>query len=620
MIKFDCPHCQKKLSVKDELAGKKGPCPGCKQIVTVPAAGAAPAAPAPAKPASPAAAKKAPEPPPPPPKPVPSPEELEAAAAAALADEPQAEEAKEPQFVEFQCPMCDEKVKLSAELAGKKASCPECRRIIKVPELVKPEKKDWRQGGDRLPSGARRPDQPEPEGAWGTAAATAVSRESLEEAGAAPEARVPLTTGQKVRRGVYAGVAVLALGAGYWFLSGLWAAGREQRLVKAARDYAANQEEATREIGREGLAALHGLLGEYDLRGRRPAADAKGQFERAIVLMQEGPRERDAVVLGDVAVAALDLGGAQAEVDKKQRLKWTEAHTLVQRALAAIPGPEGKREAFREVLPRLRERGQLGRGLPLASQLFEAGADQAEALALVGLAAHAAGDADLAKQAADATLALYADPMAKLPPRAEVVALAKLLKLKAPEGRGDEVAIGEAEALARQGSWAAARAAVQQLKGEGQFRGLLALTGAAVDANSEEKSAAAEAAVGSAEKEMKDRPRAAWLLLRLVRLGKRADLSDDRLKAAAGLIVDPDLRGRAQLTALEARLAREQKVTEESVLDGLESKSLAPLLGRAALARHNTRLDHGWARAVEKWDKGGKAFGAIGAALGLQKE
>ena len=36
MITFACPACQKKFSVKDELAGKKGKCPGCGQVVAVP--------------------------------------------------------------------------------------------------------------------------------------------------------------------------------------------------------------------------------------------------------------------------------------------------------------------------------------------------------------------------------------------------------------------------------------------------------------------------------------------------------------------------------------------------------------------------------------------------------
>jgi len=35
-MKFNCPHCQKALNVKDEIAGKKGKCPSCGGAVTIP--------------------------------------------------------------------------------------------------------------------------------------------------------------------------------------------------------------------------------------------------------------------------------------------------------------------------------------------------------------------------------------------------------------------------------------------------------------------------------------------------------------------------------------------------------------------------------------------------------
>ncbi len=43
MIKFKCPHCGKDVSAGDEHAGKKGRCPGCKELFTIPAAAAQPA-------------------------------------------------------------------------------------------------------------------------------------------------------------------------------------------------------------------------------------------------------------------------------------------------------------------------------------------------------------------------------------------------------------------------------------------------------------------------------------------------------------------------------------------------------------------------------------------------
>lgn len=61
-IKFVCPHCQKPLQVKEDLAGKKVKCPGCQQVLDVPAgvvAATGAAAPAVSRPASaPAAAAR----------------------------------------------------------------------------------------------------------------------------------------------------------------------------------------------------------------------------------------------------------------------------------------------------------------------------------------------------------------------------------------------------------------------------------------------------------------------------------------------------------------------------------------------------------------------------------
>ncbi len=42
MIKFNCPDCGQKVAVGDELAGKKGRCPKCKQVVTIPTPSAPP--------------------------------------------------------------------------------------------------------------------------------------------------------------------------------------------------------------------------------------------------------------------------------------------------------------------------------------------------------------------------------------------------------------------------------------------------------------------------------------------------------------------------------------------------------------------------------------------------
>src|SRR5690348_8880358 len=102
-IKFQCPKCKTPYSVKDELAGKKATCKKCKQVITIPT-------PAVATAAAPAA-------------PPPNAEEL---AASVFADEPKAE-AAELTTVEFNCPECEAKVQVSADLAGKRTQCPECK-------------------------------------------------------------------------------------------------------------------------------------------------------------------------------------------------------------------------------------------------------------------------------------------------------------------------------------------------------------------------------------------------------------------------------------------------------------------------------------------------------------
>src|ERR1019366_8751917 len=123
----------------------------------------------------------------------------DAEAAAYLSDEPKKVEV--PTSIKFICEFCDHPMELGMDMAGKRTPCPECRRIIKVPDLAKPVKKDWLKSA-----------QPEaaPEGATGTGkGATMVSEEALEAAGAIPDD--PLTRGQKVFRGVGVACAVLLL-------------------------------------------------------------------------------------------------------------------------------------------------------------------------------------------------------------------------------------------------------------------------------------------------------------------------------------------------------------------------------------------------------------------------
>jgi uncharacterized paraquat-inducible protein A len=105
LIKFSCSHCHKVFNVKGELAGKRTVCPGCKKPITVP---------------TPARRENQ--------------VDVDSMAAALLAEEKKAAPVEDTRTVDFNCPQCDEPIKIPIDLQGKQAPCPECRKIIKVRE------------------------------------------------------------------------------------------------------------------------------------------------------------------------------------------------------------------------------------------------------------------------------------------------------------------------------------------------------------------------------------------------------------------------------------------------------------------------------------------------------
>jgi DNA-directed RNA polymerase subunit M/transcription elongation factor TFIIS len=276
-IKFPCPHCKKMLSVKEHLAGKRAACPACKQPIQIPAVATAPAA-----------------------------ADIEELAAAAFSDEPAKKEEKAPQFVEFTCFYCDEKIKINAELEGKQAPCPECRRILKVPKLVKEGPKDWRKVDTRTPLVAQQQPQA-PEGAWGSATSTGrVSRQSLESAEALPAA--PVGNKQWLLRGGLA-AAVLVAGVGSWWGITSWNRGRAESQSIAQVEALLKGET---QLPGESAAELERALGEYYLLLDK-ANQAKIHFTQA---RSRGGRdditsgERD-FVLADLAVSQVELASAR---------------------------------------------------------------------------------------------------------------------------------------------------------------------------------------------------------------------------------------------------------------------------------------------------------------------
>jgi DNA-directed RNA polymerase subunit M/transcription elongation factor TFIIS len=261
-IKFSCPSCNKALAVKEDLAGKQGRCPNCKQVIVIPTAqasgiaGRTTTADSVPKPAKKPAAERKPS--------GGSKVDLESLAAEVLVEKKQ-EAPAEPQTVTFTCPWCDSEVTYSAELAGKQAPCtnPECRRIIKIPALQKTEPRDWRKPEQStVPSGARRDDAPL-DGAWGSQHASGASRQALIEAKVIKEEREPITVRGWILRAAAAASLVLVLVAAVYFVLSYMSAGRE------ATAWALAQSGLNDAVAPSGRVWLHIGLAEYALRTNR---------------------------------------------------------------------------------------------------------------------------------------------------------------------------------------------------------------------------------------------------------------------------------------------------------------------------------------------------------------
>lgn len=95
-IEFPCPQCAQLVRTPDAAAGKKGKCPSCSAVVTIPAAKSSP----------PPAARKATEPPVGP--------------------------------IEFFCSSCGQIVRTPRSAAGKKGKCPHCAEIVLIPLVDTP--------------------------------------------------------------------------------------------------------------------------------------------------------------------------------------------------------------------------------------------------------------------------------------------------------------------------------------------------------------------------------------------------------------------------------------------------------------------------------------------------
>jgi hypothetical protein len=601
-IKFKCPNpsCQKTLSVKDQLAGKKAACPACKKVLTIPTPPTV-ATPAPAV----------------------SGQDAEALAASFLADEPKAA-AEEPTTIDFTCPYCDEELHLNGELAGKQAPCPECKRIVKVPQLVKQQKADWRGGAAGIPSGARRDTEPAPEGAWGSTTKTVVSGEALEEAGAlASQRREPVTLARWIMRGMLAaaGVGVLVVGV---LLVKSWLGGKQQKTMLDKAMEALSTNKVTGAAG----AVIHMGAGQYHLRRNEKDSikpdkgdrGAKNQFEAARNRLRDRTPDCDALLV-ELALAQLGMAGSSAEVAEGKRMTWADALKEAGLTLLAIREPQQRAQGLRRLTRLLIKKEQAPLARDLARQLG-GGPEAFAVVALEYLRANQKEDAAKLLKAIRPSLKPQKGPAGKplpVPLSVDVVALMVAFSedKDVPEPKEgalkDVVTVGKAAGLAWRGQPEQSRKVAE--KASSSLVRLEALV-AAADAPSAETEALTGEAIALAEK-TESLP--GWLMVRLVREGLHANVSEERLLGLAQRLAPKDpMRGWVEMPVFRARLARAEGKAEESLLELVDKGSLAHAQACVELAQHNTLKDKDTDKAVDKWDESLRPFGYIGVALGLQ--
>jgi hypothetical protein len=642
-IKFQCPHCKSAIVAQDAQAGMKKACPGCKKPLFIPL---------------PTSGATKPMRPPAPPRLEPRPKtaaELEAEAAALFSDAPAQGPAAPAATIDFSCPQCDADLHLPLDLAGKKTSCPACTRIIAVPLPSKEENKDWRQKQQALPSLAKQPDEPAPEGAWGSAKAAGVSREALLEAKVITKRPKPRTMTQKYLLPVLGATLLIGSGVGAWVISNRREEGRELAALQEATTFAtaAEAKQATVPAIRAALflaaGDYHRLTGKADCGVR-----AREQYNNALNLLAtaSGQDSERTVSLMDLAVAQIELGGDESEVEQGLRLKWDEVHKSLRGILTAVPvgdttrPPEGKLAVLRAIVRRLIARGQAERTVTLVRQVYGGSdADSCEAMAAAGLELLAAQDTERATRAATQARAPYdARPAAggspgraapRPPVRATVVALVDALgekkKLEGNKAIGEEAQIflGQVEGFARLGKWEKAR---EKARSDpvplNRFRALAAIALVAAETGTGAVEALNEAADFLTSNAL-PREELNWLLLRLAEVGLEVGLGTDRLEKLIDAITDPYLYGRAQLLWVRAQVKQGTIPSEEAasaVIGRIEARFKARAVGTSVarlavwqiIARASTRRDPNWANSILGWEQPRRAFASAGVALGLE--
>lgn len=618
LIKALCPHCHKGLRVKQELIGKKGKCPACLKVFVV----------------NPPEATGG---------------NVEELAAAALADASATDgpvDQKKP--VEFTCLYCDERVEVSADLAGKQTPCPHCRRIVKVPLPAQTKPKDWRQAATSRPLGARQ-DEPAPVGSWGTATSRGVvSAESLLEADAIPVVRERMPLRRKIAFGSAAAVCLVLIALGVGRMRSVRTQTQETNALEKAMAYLPSEGHSS-PLEPAALAEIYRAVGELHLREGR-ADDARRCFQQAREQAKKVPPsvERQCLLV-DLAADQAGLGGDSGAVKDESRISWQDMRNReIAPTLRAInPGPkqkdvfsaEAQAEAVRRLSRRLADH-EPDRQIPALISLLGRTDDAAELFGVAGLELALSGHtAEAERFAAPAAAPYEAQAAAKAKPGAArrpvaPSALALLLALrqddraariiarppKPAESIDEGVRLGYIKGWAYQGRLDDARALV---KGSDspvrQLEALVAIGWAALDKDAAAAGRDVEAATQLLQTSLQGRSVPPWLLAALVRLAQRAGRPDQTQRVLAR-ISDPESERRARLEAVRSSAESSKTADADALANEAGSQSPNPLV-LEALARQNARYGSatGVVAAVDAWPRETlRPFGYVGVALGVQ--
>jgi len=550
-----------------------------------------------------------------------------------------ADKAAAPATVDFKCPQCDEAIKIDIALAGKMAPCPECSRIVRVPLPTKKQPTDWRNVATG-PSLARTDTEPVPDGAWGSATVSTVSRQSLIEA-EATSTREPWTRWQKIKWSGIAAAAILLVVGTVMGVMNFWSGSLQDKALREAMRDIAHLENLS-------AAEIHRAVGEYSIRAGGDAMPIGRQHLQAAVakLATTNPGgERDALLTG-IAVLQVDLIPDEEQIKKAQIRKEAEqeqerAFRELQRTLSLIAAPEARAAALRQVTQKLLPKKLVEQ----APRLLGGGdGDQGET-AVLGLELWRLGQTQPATAMADLLLRNRAQARDKepkdkdnkqkgKPPSPALVALCVVLKKPQEEmdklkpAFGDQFSwhLGQIQGLAMLGQFEKARGEKDNLKDLDLLYAFAVLAEAGADKNATSNTDLDDAAkwVEGQDKPAQwsaapNRPDPSWVLFRLTQLAIAAG-KPDLASTFAAAVPDQQVLGRAKLEILRDKLAKSPGMAEESWANDLEMPALGP--AKEAIARHNAKIQGGdILKVIARWPEDNlRPFGFVGAALGLQEK